>query len=83
MDLRFTLIIALLLLILMTVDMTWLDRANRRLKLGISKEKEAGAAKTDFLSRMSHDIRTPLNGIIGAAILAGREENPPRDHKIS
>jgi len=81
MDLRFTLIIALLLLILMTVDMTWLDRANRRLKLGISKEKEAGAAKTDFLSRMSHDIRTPLNGIIGAAILAGREENPPETKK--
>jgi len=38
----------------------------------------ANAAKTDFLSRMSHDIRTPLNGIIGMTYLALEENNPPR-----
>jgi len=37
----------------------------------------ANAAKTDFLSRMSHDIRTPLNGVIGMAYLARQESNPP------
>lgn len=37
----------------------------------------ANSAKTDFLSRMSHDIRTPLNGIIGMTYLAGEEDNPP------
>ena len=38
----------------------------------------ASAAKTDFLSRMSHDIRTPLNGIIGMTYIAREQDNPPR-----
>jgi signal transduction histidine kinase/PAS domain-containing protein len=36
----------------------------------------ANSAKTDFLSRMSHDIRTPLNGIIGMTYLAQKETDP-------
>ena len=32
----------------------------------------ANAAKSEFLSRMSHDIRTPLNAIIGMTAIAGR-----------
>ena len=30
----------------------------------------ANASKSDFLSRMSHDIRTPMNGIIGMTEMA-------------
>ncbi len=41
------------------------------------KADHASAAKTDFLSRISHDMRTPLNGIIGMAYLAQEQENPP------
>jgi len=40
-------------------------------------------AKTEFLSRLSHDIRTPLNGIIGLSDLtldAGNDED--RDHYL-
>lgn len=32
--------------------------------------KQANSAKTDFLSRMSHDIRTPMNAIIGMTTIA-------------
>lgn len=31
---------------------------------------QANAAKSDFMSRMSHDIRTPMNGIIGMTTIA-------------
>jgi signal transduction histidine kinase/ActR/RegA family two-component response regulator len=81
MDLGLSLWIAVLLTALMLFNVIWLNMANRRLKVSIRKEKEAGEAKTDFLSRMSHDIRTPLNVIIGTTILAGRQKNPPMTQK--
>lgn len=37
----------------------------------------ANAAKTDFLSRMSHDIRTPMNAIIGMTAIAGANLDHP------
>ena len=41
--------------------------------------RAANAAKTGFLSRMSHDIRTPLNGIIG---LLNIDEAHPNDQAL-
>lgn len=42
-----------------------LEEKNKQLQAAVERAEKANAAKSDFLSRMSHDIRTPLNGIIG------------------
>ena len=42
------------------------------------KAESANTAKSDFLSRMSHDIRTPLNGILGMTTLARDEALSPK-----
>ena len=43
----------------------------------VESANRANKAKTDFLSRMSHDIRTPLNGILGMLDIAQKNENNP------
>ena len=41
------------------------EQEHARLQAAFDEMRTANRAKTDFLRRMSHDIRTPLNGIIG------------------
>lgn len=49
------------------------------LKDALRLAEQANAAKGDFLSRMSHDIRTPLNAIMGmTAIAQANLENPEK-----
>ena len=45
----------------------------------LATEKRANQAKSDFLSRMSHDMRTPLNGIIGLFDICAKL---PEDRKL-
>lgn len=53
------------------------QRQKEALQESVRRAEKANASKTDFLSRMSHDIRTPLNGIIGMTALARDEHNSP------
>lgn len=47
------------------------------LQLAKEKAEKANEAKSEFLSRMSHDIRTPINGVIGMTELAKKNINNP------
>lgn len=60
-------------------DITLFEKLqNEKLSNAIEQAKKANASKSDFLSRMSHDLRTPMNGIIGMAELVEDEVDKPQ-----
>ena len=59
-------------------DITLFEKLqNEKLSKAIEQAEKANASKSDFLSRMSHDLRTPMNGVIGIAELAEDELDKP------
>ena len=58
------------LLVLFLLDLHYMLYLNRRFQAAAREAESASKAKTDFLSTMSHDIRTPMNAIIGLTTIA-------------
>lgn len=55
------------------------ERYNEHLQEALKEAQIANRSKTTFLSSMSHDIRTPMNAILGfTALLENNADNPER-----
>ncbi len=57
---------------------TEMDAARKAAEQARKEAEQANAAKQDFLSSMSHDIRTPMNAIIGMTSLALDNADDPK-----
>lgn len=71
-DLTIAFIVILGFLLLMIFDGIYIVTINKHLKASMDEIKYANEAKTRFLSSMSHDIRTPMNAIIGMTTIAAK-----------
>lgn len=71
-DLRIDWFVASLASALLCLNYTIKDQNNtvREMKKAMDEAKMASMAKTSFMGRMSHDLRTPINGIMGMVQIA-------------
>ena len=61
------------------MQMRELDEARKTAEQAMISAELSNKAKNEFLSNMSHDIRTPMNGIMGMTSIAiSSLDNPPR-----
>ncbi len=63
--------------IIVLSDRTLEQQMNRNLQEALDAAQSANEAKSNFLSNMSHDIRTPMNAIVGFSVLLEKDADQP------
>ena len=69
-SLSIVIVVAGLTLLIGIINAVYILSINRRLRATTKEAEQASRSKTQFLSTMSHDIRTPLNAVLGMTELA-------------
>lgn len=65
------------LLLIFIADISYMIYIGSRLTSSMKEAAAANEAKTQFLASMSHDIRTPMNAIMGLTVIARRNIGDP------
>ena len=63
--------------IIVLSDRTLEQQMNQKLQEALNAAQSANEAKSNFLSNMSHDIRTPMNAIVGFSMLLEKDADDP------
>ena len=58
------------------------ERARAEAERARAEAEAASEAKSEFLATMSHEMRTPLNGVVGAAEMLAAKDLPHREHQL-
>jgi PAS domain S-box-containing protein len=69
--------------LLMAIDISERVRAAEQMKFAKEKAEASDRLKTTFLNNISHEVRTPLNGILGFIDIITQPELSARDRKDS
>jgi PAS domain S-box-containing protein len=64
-------------------DITDQKKATEVLKIAIEKAESSDRLKSEFLNNISHEVRTPLNGILGFAEIISMQDLSEKDKKDS
>jgi PAS domain S-box-containing protein len=67
----------------MSLDITERVKASEQMKLAKEKAEASDKLKTTFLNNISHEVRTPLNGILGFAEIVSQSDLSEQDKKES
>ena len=59
-----------------------LEKANIELSSALDNVKRSNRLKDSFLATISHELRTPMNGVEGAIELAKDEKSPEKSHEL-
>lgn len=66
-----------------SIEITEQKKLLEEVKLAKENAEEANQAKTEFIANMSHDIRTPLSGIIGMSRFLEEKTNSPEEKQYA